>query len=306
MANTRLIMSNIKLPLTVLSPAKLNLFLHINGQLDNGYHELQSLFHFLDFGDKMTFTVADKNVEPNSTFKCDNPLLESSDNLILKAKNALIEAATKKHGFDKIKSLQAVNIELEKVLPMGGGVGGGSSNAATTLLALNLIWKLDFSLSELELIGFKLGADIPVFVRGQSAIAEGVGEKLTAYPIEEKWYLVLVPNQHVNTAELFSCTDLPRNTPKIQLDEIKYGGISPQFKNDFENLVYNRYANVAKSIDWLLEYGPARMTGTGACVFAEFSTQDEANEIYHRLPVDLNGFVAKGCNISPTHQTLFG
>ena len=292
--------------LTLLSPAKLNLFLNINGQLENGYHELQSLFHFLDYGDEMTF-IASPNQNNTGTvnLSCNIKALESQDNLIFKAANKL-----KQHAYDtglaRCSSLPNIQIDLNKKLPMGGGVGGGSSNAATTLLALNKLWNFNLSIPMLETIGLSIGADVPIFVNGQTAIADGVGEKLTNYPIKEKWYLVLTPKQNVNTAELFSSPLLPRNSPKIPLDEIKYQGIESQFKNDFEKLVYNRYPNVAKSLDWLLEYGPARMTGTGACVFAEFDTQNEAKEVHNRLPVDLTGFVAKGCNTSPTHQTLFG
>lgn len=279
--------------LNLLSPAKLNLFLHINGRLPNGYHELQSLFHFLDYGDHMTFSLEDEE-----SFICDLKSLETPDNLVIKARDALKKRTD--------KALPPVKIKLNKVLPMGGGVGGGSSNAATTLLALNKLWQLNLSIDELADIGLKLGADVPVFVRGNTAVADGVGEKLTPYPISEKWYLVLVPAQHVNTAELFSDPNLPRDSNKLELTDIQYQGIESRFKNDFEKLVYNRYPTVAKAIDWLLEYGPARLTGTGACVFAEFDSESQANEIFHRLPVDMVGFVAKGCNKSPTHQTLFG
>lgn len=328
MAVTRLNMRQSKLKL--LSPAKLNLFLNINGRLDNGYHELQSLFHFLNFGDDMIFeacsdesesrpvknddlkkaNLEDWELASKTAFNCDVPELETNSNLVFKAMQALSRFLKAKFGEanfnQKLSTLDFIKISLKKRLPMGGGVGGGSSNAATTLLALNKLWNLDLSLDELREIGLKIGADVPIFIFGQTAIADGVGEKLTSYPLKEKWYLVLTPNQHVNTAELFSSPHLPRNSPKLPLDEIKYQGIAPQFKNDFEKLVYNQYPTVAKAMDWLLEYGPARMTGTGACVYAEFATQDEANEIYQQLPVDLTGFVAKGCNISPTHQTLFG
>ena len=332
MAVTRLNMRRSKLKL--LSPAKLNLFLNINRRLDNGYHELQSLFHFIDFGDDMTFEaysdesqfrtskealkqtnlegweLEDWELAGKAAFNCNLPELETNSNLVFKAMQALSRFLKAKFGENnfnkKLLSLDFIKISLTKRLPMGGGVGGGSSNAATTLLALNSLWELGLSLDELREVGLMVGADVPIFIFGQTAIADGVGEKLTSYPIKEKWYLVLTPNQHVNTAELFSSPHLPRNSPKLPLDEIKYQGIAPQFKNDFEKLVYNQYPTVAKAMDWLLEYGPARMTGTGACVYAEFATQDEANEIYQQLPVDLTGFVAKGCNISPTHQTLFG
>jgi 4-diphosphocytidyl-2-C-methyl-D-erythritol kinase len=281
--------------LTLTSPAKLNLFLHINGRLDNGYHELQSLFHFLDKGDELTFQLTDNG---KVTLDCNLPELISEQNLIIKAVNALTPFLTEEHKH------YGVSINLQKVLPMGGGVGGGSSNAATTLLALNQLWQLHLPAETLESIGKDLGADVPIFIRGKSSIAEGIGEKLFDYPIEEKWYLVLTPNAHVNTALLFNSDELPRNTTKIDLSELNYTGLSPNHKNDFETLVYKNYPAVAKALDWLLEYAPARLTGTGACVFSVFENQQEAETIFTMLPADLSGFIAKGCNISITHQQL--
>lgn len=281
--------------LTLPSPAKLNLFLHINGQLPNGYHELQTLFHFLDFGDELTFELTHA-----AEFKltCNLKELESSDNLISRAVEAL------KHLLPDNAPYKGVKIHLNKVLPMGGGVGGGSSNAATTLLAMNALWQLNLSEQQLIEIGNKLGADIPIFIHGQSAIAEGTGEKLSPYPVTEKYYLVLTPNQHVNTALLFGSEHLPRNTPKLNNSEINYRGITPDFSNDFETLVYKQYPAVAKALDWLLEYAPARLTGTGACVFAEFENEQQAQEVYTLMPVELSGFIAKGCNTSVTHTKL--
>ena len=283
--------------LTLPSPAKLNLFLHINGRLPNGYHELQSLFHFLDYGDTLTFEL---QPDPDIELSCNLIELETEDNLIVKAARALQTTLCAK------ASNPGVKIQLEKRLPMGGGVGGGSSNAATTLLALNKLWQLELSLSELEAIGNKLGADVPIFVRGQTSIAEGTGEQLFPYPIEERWYLVLTPNIHVSTALLFGSPDLPRSTVKLAHQDIRYRGIRDDLGNDFEQLVYKNYPVIAKARDWLLEYAPSRMTGTGACIFAEFSTQQQATEIFHQLPEHLAGFVAKGCNRSPTHRVLFG
>lgn len=281
--------------LTLTSPAKLNLFLHINGQLSNGYHELQSLFHFLDYGDELTFERTDDSL---ISLNCNLPELINEQNLIIKAANALKPLLTNS------STEYGVKINLNKILPMGGGVGGGSSNAATTLLALNTLWGLDLPLSELEKIGKRLGADVPIFIRGRSSIAEGIGEKLSDYPIDEKWYLVLTPDVHVNTALLFSSNELTRDTKKIKQNDIKYSGLTPDHKNDFETLVYKNYPAVAKAIDWLLEYAPARLTGTGACVFSVFESKQEAETIFNMLPADLSGFIAKGCNISLTHQQL--
>jgi len=283
--------------LTLPSPAKLNLFLHINGKLPNGYHELQSLFHFVDYGDELTFTLTENEAIELS---CNFQELETNDNLIIRAAKALQER------YNQDNLLPGVKIHLHKVLPMGGGVGGGSSNAATTLLALNQLWRLNLSLSELESIGNELGADVPIFIRGKTSIAEGTGDKMVDYPVMEKWYLILTPDAHVNTALLFSNPDLPRNTPKIPNQLVNYSGISSAHHNDFEELVYKHYPEIAKARDWLLEYAPSRMTGTGACIFSEFSDEQQALEIFHQLPEGLTGFVAKGCNKSPTHQVLFG
>ena len=279
--------------LTLSSPAKLNLFLHVNGRLDNGYHELQSLFHFIDLSDTMTFTTTDGD---ECQLTCNIKELESSDNLIIQAVNALLPYKSSSHI--------GLNIHLHKVLPMGGGVGGGSSNAATTLLALNNLWQLNLTLEKLAEIGNTLGADVPIFIFGQSAIAEGTGDKLYSYPIKEKWYLVLTPAVHINTAKLFGNVALPRNTKKIPNSQVKYSGLDDNFKNDFQTLVYKEYPAVAKALDWLLEYAPARLTGTGACVFAEFETQSQAQKIHNLLPADLSGFVAKGSNQSATHKQL--
>lgn len=281
--------------LTLPSPAKLNLFLHINGRMANGYHELQSLFHFLDYGDTLEFEVTESQ---QITLSCNLEELETDDNLIIKAAKALqiLICAEKRH--------QGVNIKLHKELPMGGGVGGGSSNAATTLLALNVLWQLNLEQQELITIGNRLGADVPIFILGQTSIAEGTGDKFYPYPINEKWYLVLTPDAHVNTAKLFAAENLTRNTEKLVNNEIKYTGLTADFRNDFQTLVYKEYPAVAKSLDWLLEYAPARLTGTGACVFAEFDSQLQAQQTLDLLPTELSGFIAKGSNVSACHRVL--
>lgn len=281
--------------MTLPSPAKLNLFLHINGRLPNGYHELQSLFHFIEHGDTLSFKTLS---QPRIELSCNIEELESNDNLIIKAAKALQQLLP-----DSRKNL-GVSIDLTKVLPMGGGVGGGSSNAATTLLALNTLWQLNLTKTQLIEIGNRLGADVPIFILGQSAIAEGTGDKFYPYPIEQKWYLVLTPEAHVNTALLFSSEALPRDTKKLNNDTLIYTGLTANFKNDFQTLVYNEYPAVAKALDWLLEYAPARLTGTGACVFAEFNTEQQAQQIYELLPTELSGFVAKGSNVSACHRVL--
>lgn len=281
--------------LVLPSPAKLNLFLHINGRLPNGYHELQSLFHFVNYGDVMTFET---NTSGKITLRCNLKELETEDNLVLKAAYLLANR--------RCDATIGVDILLDKRLPMGGGVGGGSSNAATTLLALNQLWSLNIQQPELETLGNSLGADVPIFVRGRSSIAEGTGDKLTPYNVPKAWYLVLTPNAHVNTAELFQHLDLPRNTTKVDNNQLVYRGLTPELKNDFQILVVKKYPNIAKALQWLLEYAPSQMTGTGACVFAEFKSRQQAQHVYQNLPDGLTGFVAEGCNQSPTHQVLFG
>ena len=281
--------------LSLPSPAKLNLFLHINGKMENGYHELQSLFHFLDFGDSLDFELTQTH---DIAVTCNIKELETEDNLIIKAAKSLQALLPEEQKF------RGVNINLHKVLPMGGGVGGGSSNAATTLLALNRLWQLNLSQQELITIGNKLGADVPIFILGQSSIAEGTGDKFFPYQVEEKWYLVLTPSAHVNTAKLFGSKNLTRDTEKLVNNEIKYTGLTPDFRNDFQTLVYKEYPAVAKALDWLLEYAPARLTGTGACVFSEFDSELQAQQTLDLLPTELSGFIAKGSNVSACHRVL--
>lgn len=270
------------------APAKLNLFLYITGQRPNGYHDLQTLFQFVDYGDTLTITP-----------RRDNQLLltpaiegvKTEDNLIYRAAEALRQAANCELGAD---------IHIDKILPMGGGLGGGSSNAATTLVALNHLWQTNLSVDELAKIGLKLGADVPVFVRGTSAFAEGVGEKLQPAEPDEKWFLVAKPDISIATVDIFTHPDLPRNTKKRSLEALLHGA----YENDCEKIVRSLNPEVDQALSWLLEYAPSRLTGTGACVFSEFNTQEEANAILKILPDWLHGFVAKGVNTSPLMTAL--
>lgn len=271
------------------SPAKLNLFLYINGKLSNGYHELQTLFQFLDFGDWLEI---DARKEDNQILISPNIAnLKTEDNLIYRAAKLLQE---------KAKISQGAIIHLEKILPMGGGVGGGSSNAATTLVALNYLWDANLSLDELAEIGLSLGADVPIFVHGHAAFAEGVGEKITYCNPPEKWFVVLKPQSSISTAVIFSDSHLPRNTPKRTLDTL----LKSPYENDCQKIVLNHYPDVEKALNWLLQYAPARLTGTGACVFAEFDNEADAQACFQQKPKELFGFVAKGLNVSPLHQLL--
>lgn len=279
--------------LTLPAPAKINHFLHICGKRDDGYHNLQTVFQFLDYGDELSF-------EPREDGEITiTPAIEGvapEDNLIYKAAKELQSFALDK---DTNKLLGA-NIRLNKILPMGGGIGGGSSNAATALVGLNALWGLNLSTEQLQTIGAKLGADVPIFVYGHTAWAEGVGDKLTKLEMPEKWFCVLVPNVHVSTAEIFSHKDLTRDTQAIKVAAfLEQGG-----KNDCQSLVCKLYPEVKNALDFLENFAPSRMTGTGACVFAQFDTEQQAANVIENLPVSLSGFVAKGVNQSPLQKSL--
>ncbi|CAH1539137.1 4-(cytidine 5'-diphospho)-2-C-methyl-D-erythritol kinase [Vibrio jasicida] len=270
------------------SPAKLNLFLYINGRTENGYHELQTLFQFVDHGDELSIQA---NGSGEITISPEIEGVPLKDNLIWKAATALQRYANCSYG---------AHIDLHKILPMGGGIGGGSSNAATALVALNYLWQTHLSDDELAEIGLALGADVPVFVRGFAAFAEGVGEKLSPAHPDEKWYLVVRPNVSIATVDIFSHPDLTRNTPKRDLETL----LNTPSVNDCEKIVRMLYPEVDKQLSWLLQYAPSRLTGTGSCVFAEFSSKAEAKAILAQLSDNVSAFVAQGRNISPLKETL--
>ncbi|GHW17885.1 kinase, GHMP family [Vibrio cholerae] len=270
------------------SPAKLNLFLYITGRRANGYHDLQTLFQFLDHGDELTITA---NNSGNITLSPALADVALEDNLIYKAAMALKNAAQSPLGAD---------IQLHKVLPMGGGIGGGSSNAATTLVALNYLWQTGLSDDQLAEIGLALGADVPVFTRGFAAFAEGVGEELSAVEPEEKWYLVVRPAVSIATKDIFTHPQLMRNTPKRDLASL----LTTPYENDCEKIVRSLYPEVDKQLSWLLQYAPSRLTGTGSCVFAEFSSRKDAQAVFAQLSDNVLAFVAQGRNVSPLRKTL--
>ncbi|UGS40213.1 4-(cytidine 5'-diphospho)-2-C-methyl-D-erythritol kinase [Pseudocitrobacter corydidari] len=276
------------------SPAKLNLFLYITGQRADGYHELQTLFQFLDYGDTLT-------IEPrqDGQLRLLTPLegVPDEENLIIRAARLLAKTAAQTH---RLAEGSGADISIEKRLPMGGGLGGGSSNAATVLVALNHLWQCGLSEDELATIGLTLGADVPVFVRGHAAFAEGVGEQLTPIDVAEKWYLVVHPGVSIPTPVIFKDPDLPRNTPKRSIDTL----LKCEFGNDCEVIARKRFREVDEVLSWLLEYAPSRLTGTGACVFAEFDTELAARQVLEQAPEWFNGFVAKGVNLSPLHQSM--
>ncbi|EOI1352181.1 4-(cytidine 5'-diphospho)-2-C-methyl-D-erythritol kinase [Citrobacter amalonaticus] len=276
------------------SPAKLNLFLYITGRRADGYHTLQTLFQFLDYGDTLSLEPR-RDGEIHLLTPVDGVAHE--DNLIVRAARLLMKTAAER---GRLPAGSGADIRIEKRLPMGGGLGGGSSNAATVLVALNHLWQCGLSLDELAALGLTLGADVPVFVRGHAAFAEGVGEILTPVEPAEKWYLVAHPGVSIPTPMIFNDPDLPRNTPKRSIETL----LKCEFSNDCEVIARKRFREVDAALSWLLEYAPSRLTGTGACVFAEFDTESRARQVLEQTPEWLNAFVAKGVNLSPLHRAL--
>lgn len=274
--------------LTLPAPAKLNLMLHILGRRPDGYHELQTLFQFLDHGDELTFDRRDDGVVRLLT---PLPGVAPDDNLIVRAARLLQRHAGCSLGADII---------LQKRLPMGGGIGGGSSDAATTLLGLDRLWGLNLGEEVLAALGLTLGADVPVFVRGRAAFAEGVGERLTPVTPAEPWYLVAVPQVAVSTAEIFSAPELTRDTPAITVRTVlERGG-----RNDCQPVVEKRYPEIRNALILLNKFVSARLTGTGGCVFGAFPNRVDADKVAAQLPESLPGFVAKGSNVSMLHRAL--
>ena len=265
----------------VLSPAKLNLFLHVTGQREDGYHSLQTVFQLLDWGDHLSFT---SKASPGVSLPRALDDVTNDDNLIIKAARAL----------DPSQEFGAT-IDLVKQIPMGGGLGGGSSNAAMTLVALNKLWQLDHDIDTLAKLGEKLGADVPVFVRGHSCWAEGIGEEITPIELPSRWFVILKPNCHVATAEIFRAPELTRNTAPITVSAFFAG----HAKNDLQTVVETRYPEVRHALLWLSQHGRAMMTGSGACVFASYESRSEAERVARLAPEAVSAFVAKGINKHP-------
>ena len=280
----------------VPAPAKLNLFLLVNERRDDGYHNLQTLFRLIDYSDYIDFsTRSDGEVYVH----CEGGEIDEDSNLVKRATMLLKEATGTALGVD---------ICLYKRIPLGSGLGGGSSDAATTLRALNLLWDCHLSIESLCDLGFSLGADVPVFINGYSAWAEGAGERLTSITLPDAWYLVLIPQVQVMTADLFAMPELTRSIETITIDDYRSGHRT----NVFKLLVKRRFPQVAKVIDWLDHYcsmqgsclSKAQLSGTGCGVFAEFTSQQQALEAFANKPDDINGFVAHGLNTSPLSQSL--
>ena len=273
------------------APAKLNLFLHVVGRRADGYHLLQSLFRLVDRGDLLRFAPrADGRVRRV------RPLagVPEAHDLCLRAARLLQEASGTRWG---------VEIALEKHLPMGGGLGGGSSDAATVLLALNRLWGLNWPRARLQALALRLGADVPFFVFGRNALAEGVGEVLQSVDLPPAWYLVIAPPVQVPTAEIFADPHLTRDTKPIKMADFSAGwgagGRSLAGRNDLEPVVCARYPEVARALAWLRQHAEARMTGSGACVFAPFAAEQDARAVLARMPQGMNGWVVRGLDEHP-------
>jgi len=270
------------------APAKLNLFLHVTGRRADGYHDLQTTFQLIDLHDSIAIVVR----EDGMIVRTAGPTQVAPEtDLAVRAARALQAATGTRLG---------AALRIVKRIPLGGGLGGGSSDAATVLLALNRLWDCRLPAERLAEIGLALGSDVPVFVRGRSAWASGRGEELTPLELPDRWYIVVHPGVHVSTAEIFQSPELTRNTPLITIRAfLESGG-----RNDCEPVVRARYPEVAEALDWLARWVPAGLTGTGSCVFAAFGSAAEAERHAARVPDRWRSFVARGLNTSPLHERL--
>ncbi|MCP5420568.1 MAG: 4-(cytidine 5'-diphospho)-2-C-methyl-D-erythritol kinase [Gammaproteobacteria bacterium] len=270
------------------APAKLNRFLHIVGRRHDGYHLLQTLFHLLDYGDELKFVFHDDaDIQRRGAMSG----VSADDDLTVRAARLLQTTCGIATG---------VTIHLDKRTPMGGGLGGGSSDAATVLVALNHYWRTGLSTEQLAELGLRLGADVPVFIQGRTAWAEGIGEILTPVELEETWFAVLVPNCQVATGSIFNDPKLTRDSEPITISDF----IAGRSGNDCEGVVYRRYPVIAAAAQWLSGFAQARLTGTGACLFAAFPERSAAQRVIAQLPAEISGFVAQGLNHSPLWTRL--
>ena len=274
--------------LSVESPAKLNLMLHVTGRREDGYHLLQTVFQFIDLCDRLEFEL---DSAPRITRHALATPVAEADDLLVRAAALLRERFGVRRG---------VHITVDKRIPIGGGLGGGSSNAATCLLALNRLWELDLSVDELAAIGLELGADVPVFVHGRAAWATGVGERLQPIELPRPFYLVIDPKVAVSTARIFAAQELTRNCDPLTIRAFLRGAGG----NVCEAVVRKRYPQVAAALDWLGQHGEARMSGTGGCVFAAFDSLEHAERVKSRVPDEWAAFVARAMNHNPVHRQL--
>jgi len=275
------------------APAKLNLFLHVTGRRPDGYHELQTIFQIIDLCDELSFELtSDGGVARVDDAGTRPPAgVDPDQDLCVRAARAL-QAAT--------GCRQGARIRLRKRIPLGGGLGGGSSDAATTLHALNRLWGIGLDIANLSSIGVQLGADVPVFIHGRSAWGEGVGERLVPLELPPRHFLVLHPGVSVATRDVFQAPELTRNSPVITIP----APLGPAGRNDCEPVVRSRFPAVAEALDWLARFAPARLTGTGACIFAEFDSPAAAERVAARVPDQWRAWVAAGLPVSPLLDRL--
>ncbi|WUR12749.1 4-(cytidine 5'-diphospho)-2-C-methyl-D-erythritol kinase [[Empedobacter] haloabium] len=286
------------------APAKLNLFLHVTGRRPDGYHLLQTVFQLIDRGDVLHFTLRDDDAIRRAT---DVPGVPEEQDLIVRAARLLQAEAIRRTG----RTPPGVDIAIDKILPMGGGLGGGSSDAATTLLALNALWQAGLSRQELMDLGLPLGADIPFFVFGRTAFAEGVGEALQAVEVPDCWYVVIEPGVAVPTAKIFTSEHLTRNTPLVIMSDFssylaKRNGLQGFGRNDLQQVATRLFPPVAEAVEWLGGYGDARMTGSGACVFCAFDSEEQADAVLAKVPDAWTGWKAKALRHHPLLDMLPG
>ncbi len=274
-----------------LAPAKINLFLHIVGQRDDGYHLLQTVIQFVDLCDQLEFSL-----RSDSKINCKNSInsISPRDDLCVQAAKLLQS---------QISDNQGVDINVKKVIPLGAGMGGGSSDAATTLLALNELWDCQMSLAQLEDLGKQLGADVPVFIRGHSCWVEGIGEQLTPIELSENWYVIVYPNVHLDTSEMFADKELTRNCAPLKIRDFSMVSDAEQAdfgntENVFENIA-RRYPAIDSAFRWLDQYASARLTGSGSALFASCQTKQQAETIAAKCATEFTVYVAKGINESP-------
>ena len=268
------------------APAKLNLFLHVVGRRADGYHLLQSVFTLIDLADTLRFRLRDDGAIRRVN---DVPGVPEAQDLVVRAARLLQEASGTRRGAD---------IEVEKRIPIGGGLGGGSSDAATTLLALNELWGTGFDREALAEIGAGLGADVPFFIFGRNAWAEGIGDRLREMKIAPSWYLVLVPPVQVPTQAAYTAAELTRDTEPLKMED--FSAFPQGFgHNDLEPVVVARFPAVREHLDWLRKHSRARMTGSGACVFAAFEYRESAERVAAAMPESMHGFIAQGLEKHP-------
>jgi 4-diphosphocytidyl-2-C-methyl-D-erythritol kinase len=284
------------------APAKLNLFLHVNGRRADGYHLLQTVFQLIDHGDTLHYTLRDDSALRRVT---DLPGVPEESDLIIRAARLLQAEVLRRSG----ALPRGVDIAIDKVLPMGGGVGGGSSDAATTLMVLNKLWNAGLDKDELMALGLPLGADIPFFIFGETAFAEGVGEALRPVRAPECWYVVIEPGVAVPTAAIFCSEHLTRDTPPVIITDFSsylenQTGLKGYGKNDLQQVATSLFPPVAEAIEWLGAHGDARMTGSGACVFCAVASQAEADAVLKQVPARWTAWKAQALTRHPLTKML--